>query len=62
MQIPMNKYSKNTELLFKVGPGHLTLCDSTLTCQENGCAGISFNLTTRFERITKHVDASNSIC
>ena len=43
-------------------PGQLVLCDGILTYQENRCVRISVNLTTGCERITKHINTSNSTC
>ena len=50
----------NNKLVFRKEPGQLVLCDSTLTCQENRFVWMSANLTTGYERIRKHINASNS--
>ena len=49
------------KLAFTVEPAQPVLCDNTLTYQENWCLGISVNIRmSEYERMTKHIDASNS--
>ena len=42
--------------------GQLVLCENILKCQENRCMWVSVNLKTECERITKHINMSNSTC